>query len=69
MASMLFGPSNYKLLAIAFVMIIVGFVAMYIENEVKGIVSLFISPTVIVAGYALVVYALLKSNNNQDTKV
>ena len=67
MASMLFGSSNYKLLLIAFVMIIAGFVAMYLENEVEGVISLFVSPIIIVAGYALVVYAILKSNNNQES--
>jgi dipeptide/tripeptide permease len=67
MASMLFGPSNYKLLAAAFALIIIGFVAMYMENEVNGIISLFISPILIVAGYGLVVYALLKSNNNKES--
>lgn len=39
---------------------VAGFSAMYLENEVNGIISLYISPIVIMAGYITVVIAILK---------
>lgn len=60
---MLFSPLNYKLLGIGVLMVIVGFAAMRIENEVYGIVSLYISPAVILAGYIMVIYAILKRDH------
>lgn len=65
---MLFSPLNYKLLGIGVLMVIVGFTAMRIENEVYGIISLYISPVVILAGYIMVIYAILKRDHKiEDT--
>ena len=61
---MLFGPWNYKVLALGFFLIVVGFVAMYLENEVEGFISLFISPIVIMAGYITVIFAIMKHDNS-----
>lgn len=63
---MLFDHSHYKLLAAALLLVLVGFTAMYIENEVKGFISLFVSPILIVGGYALVVYAILKDKSDTE---
>ncbi|HKJ30842.1 MAG TPA: hypothetical protein VKA34_03400 [Balneolales bacterium] len=60
--SMLFGEDNYKLIVLGLVLIIAGFAAMYIENKVNGFISLYISPVVIVAGYAEIIYAIMKPN-------
>ena len=59
---MFFSSFNYKLIGIAIFLIITGFASMYIENEVEGVVSLFISPILIMAGYVVVIFAILKHN-------
>lgn len=65
--SMIFNPWNYKVLALGILMIIVGFSAMYIENEVNGFISLYVSPIVIMAGYVTVVVAILKHDDDSST--
>lgn len=62
---MIFRPWNYKILALGLLLVIVGFSAMYIENEVKGFISLYVSPVVIMAGYISVIVAILK--HDQDS--
>lgn len=62
---MIFSPWNYKVLALGLLLVIVGFSAMYIENEVKGFISLYVSPVVIMAGYVSVIVAILK--HDQDS--
>lgn len=57
---MLFTPLNYKILGIGVLLVVLGFTAMYLENEVRGFVSLYISPIVIMAGYLTVIVAILK---------
>ena len=59
-SSMIFNALNYKLLALGLLLVIAGFTAMYIENEVSGFISLFISPIVIMAGYVTVIFAIMK---------
>lgn len=61
--SMIFSPWNYKVLAVGILMVILGFSAMYIENEVQGFISLYISPIVIMAGYVTVIVAILKHDD------
>ncbi len=63
---MLFTPLNYKILGFGALLIIVGFIAMRLENEVDGIISLYISPIVIMAGYITVIYAILKRDHKID---
>lgn len=57
---MLFSAWNYKVLSIGLLLVISGFTAMYIENEVEGFISLFVSPIVIMAGYITVIFAIMK---------
>lgn len=57
---MIFSSWNYKVLALGLFLVVAGFSAMYLENEVNGIISLYISPIVIMAGYITVVIAILK---------
>lgn len=57
--SMILQSLNYKLLALGLILIISGFTAMYLENEVSGVISLFISPIVIMAGYITVIFAIM----------
>jgi hypothetical protein len=63
---MLFSPLNYKLMGLGVLFVIIGFTAMRLENEVYGIVSLYISPVVILAGYILVIYAILKRDHKLE---
>lgn len=64
--SMIFSSWNYKVLALGFFLVIAGFTAMYLENEVEGIISLYISPIVIMAGYVTVIVAILKHDENSS---
>lgn len=57
---MLFSSWNYKVLSAGLLLVITGFTAMYLENEVQGFISLFISPIMIMAGYATVILAIMK---------
>ncbi len=64
--SMIFSPWNYKVLALGILMVIAGFSAMYIENEVEGFISLYVSPIVIMAGYVTVIIAILKHDDDSN---
>ncbi len=63
---MLFTGVNYKLMGLGLLLVIVGFSAMRIENEVYGVISLYFSPIVILAGYAVVGYSILKRDHKID---
>ncbi len=63
---MFFSAYNYKMIGIAIFLIVAGFTAMYIENEVNGFISLFISPIVIMAGYILVIFAIMKHDREEE---
>lgn len=63
---MIFSPWNYKVMAIGILMVVAGFSAMYIENEVQGFISLYISPLIIMGGYVAVIIAILKHDNNSS---
>ena len=63
---MIFESLNYKLLALGLFLVIAGFTAMYLENEVYGIISLYISPIVIMAGYVTVIFAIMMHSSNKD---
>lgn len=63
---MLFSSWNYKVLAIGLLLIIGGFTAMYIENEVQGFISLYVSPIVIMAGYISVIFAIMKRDKSHS---
>ncbi len=63
---MIFDAWNYKVLTIGLLLVIAGFTAMYLENEVEGFISLFISPIVIMAGYITVIIAILKHDSSTN---
>ncbi len=65
---MLLTPLNYKLMGLGVLLVIIGFTAMRIENEVYGIVSLYISPIVILTGYIVVIYSILKKDHKNDSE-
>lgn len=57
---MLFSGLNYKLMGLGVIFVITGFTAMYLENEVRGFISLYISPILILGGYITIIFAILK---------
>lgn len=63
---MFFSAYNYKMIGTAIFLIFAGFTAMYLENEVNGFISLFVSPIVIMAGYILVVFAIMKHDRDEE---
>jgi len=56
---MVFARRNYVLLLLGLALVIVGYVAMRMENEVDGFVSLYVAPILILGGYLEIVYAVL----------
>lgn len=64
---MLLTPLNYKIMGLGVLLVIIGFTAMRIENEVYGVISLYISPIVILSGYIVVIYSILKKNHKKDS--
>lgn len=64
---MFFTPLNYKILGLGILLVVIGFTAMRLENEVYGFVSLYISPVVILAGYVSVVIAILKRDHKIES--
>jgi hypothetical protein len=62
---MIFSSQNYKITGLGVLLVVLGFTAMYLENEVHGIISLYVSPIVILAGYVLVIFAILKRDQDR----
>lgn len=56
---MLFTKQNYMLLLVGVLAIILGYTTMRIENEVDGIISLYVAPVLILGGYLEIIYAIL----------
>ncbi len=56
----LLSANNYKLLALAIVLLALGYGGMYIENEFLGFYALYIAPFLLVAGYLLVAVGIMK---------
>lgn len=65
---LVFEKRNYLLLLVSVLLIVVGFGAMWMEGEFLGFVSLNVSPVVIVAGYAGVLYAILWRPNDEEAE-
>ena len=55
----MFTKKNYSLLIIGLVMIVVGYVIMRMENEVDGVISLYVAPLLLLAGYLEIIYAIM----------
>ena len=62
--TLVFENWNYVLLLIGVLLITVGFAAMYLENAYQGFISLYVSPILIMGGYAEIIYALMWSPGN-----
>ena len=57
--AMIFTRQNYILLLLGIIAIVIGYTTMRIENEVDGIISLYIAPLLILGGYLEIIYAIL----------
>jgi hypothetical protein len=64
--AMLFNPWNYKVLTLGLLLVVIGFTLMYLENEVNGFISLYLSPVMIMAGYLTVILAIMKPGDAQN---
>lgn len=62
---MLFSSGNYMFMLIGIMMVVTGFLAMYIESQEKGFISLYVSPIVIIAGFIVVAVSILKDSEEQ----
>ena len=58
---MVFSRRNYILILIGVAAVVVGYVMMRMENEVDGVISLYVAPLIILAGYLEIIYAILAS--------
>lgn len=58
-ARMVFGRRNYILILVGVAAVTIGFVIMRLENQVDGVISLYIAPIIILAGYLEVLYAIV----------
>lgn len=66
---MFFSAFNYRLIGIAIVLIVSGFTAMYVENEVDGFISLYISPVMILTGFVVVIFAIMKHDRDEPNEI
>ena len=64
---MVFARRNYMLLLLGVALVVVGYVAMRWENEVEGIISLYIAPLLILGGYLEIIYAILWRPRQEET--
>jgi hypothetical protein len=59
-SALVFESTNYLWIAGSALLITVGFIAMYLDGQFLGAVSLTVAPILIVAGYAALVYGILQ---------
>ena len=56
---MLFTSTNYLLMLAGVLAVVIGYSIMRIENEVDGLISLYVAPLLILGGYLEVIHAIL----------
>lgn len=65
---MVFSRWNYMLLIFGVVAIVVGYAIMRLDNQVDGIISLYVAPLLILGGYLEIIYAILwRPKEGEDT--
>jgi hypothetical protein len=71
------GRENYKLLAIGFAIIVVGFILMLggrsddptkFSNDIFSFRRITLAPIVVLAGFAFEIWAIMKKPGNTDTE-
>ena len=63
---MLFERKNYLILGLALGLLIVGYSAMAIDNQVRSFITLYFSPVILMTGYLLVIYAIFYRPKNRS---
>ena len=64
--SMVFDRRSYLLLLLGVVIIVVGYVMMRAENQVRGFISLYVAPILIMGGYLEIIYAILRRSKSEE---
>ncbi len=59
---LLFGKSNYTLLAVSVLIVAVGFVLMSGNEDIYSTTKIVIAPLVVLAGFGLGFYSILKKD-------
>ncbi len=59
---------NYKYMALGFLLIVVGFSLMALENQINGFLSLYVSPWLLFAGFLTFGYGILAPKQDQEQK-
>lgn len=68
--SLILSTHNYVLIAIGVLAIVLGYAIMRLENEVDGILSLYVAPLLILGGYLEIIYAILwRNSTHKDNTV
>jgi len=65
-SALVFQKQNYQLLLGGLALIIGGFVAMYLDGQFEGFISLTVSPLLILTGYVVVGGAILWWPDGRD---
>jgi len=63
---LIFGSTNYLGIALSALLIVIGFVAMYLDGQFLGVVSLTVSPILILLGYVGLIVAILWGPSDPD---
>lgn len=58
--TLVFGKQQYILFGAAVALIALGYTIMALDNQIESFVSLTLSPIILITGYMLVIYAILK---------
>lgn len=66
---MVFGRRNYTLIIVGVLAVVIGFVMMRVENKVDGMISLYVAPIIILAGYVQVLYGIMVSPDKESSEV
>ncbi len=58
-SALVFTRKNYLLLALSVGVVLAGYLLMAVEGEVDGVISLYVSPLLLLAGYLGVIGAIM----------
>lgn len=61
------GAINYIMIACGGLVIAGSYLGMYLERDIDGFFSLFVSPVTLVAAYAWIVFAVLYRKKTDET--
>jgi hypothetical protein len=61
-----FGKKNYQLMLIGILVIIVGYVLMYGQEDIYSFRKTTLAPIVVIAGFVIEVFAILKRPESKD---